>query len=72
MEVDDKVKLATIVKAAPAESNLLVSGLGVYKVEDMAGSSSVMRGSVEKLGNGKKVKELSKLRHDKNNLTHSL
>ena len=57
LEVDGKVKLATIVKAAPAEANLLVSGLRVYKEEDM-------RGSIEKLGNGKKAKELSKLQHD--------
>lgn len=65
IEVDGGVKPKTIDMAAKAGANLIVSGSGVYKAEDMALNISLMKRSVEKYGNGKKDDELSEIRHDK-------
>mmetsp|Transcript_13620 Transcript_13620/g.15502 ORF Transcript_13620/g.15502 Transcript_13620/m.15502 type:complete len:229 (-) Transcript_13620:747-1433(-) len=64
IEVDGGVKPATIDKAAAAGANLIVSGSGVYKAKDMSESISIMKRSVEKLGNGKSDDELTPVRHD--------
>jgi len=64
IEVDGGVKPATVDAAAEAGANLIVSGSGVYKAKDMAESISVMRRSVEKLGQGKADDELSPMRSD--------
>ena len=50
--------------AAEAGANLIVSGSGVYKAEDMAHNITTMQRSVEKLGNGKQGEELTPLRSD--------
>lgn len=50
--------------AAAAGANLIVSGSGVYKAEDMALNISTMHRSVEKLGNGKTDAELTPLNTD--------
>jgi ribulose-phosphate 3-epimerase len=65
IEVDGGVKPETVQLAAEAGANMIVSGSGVYKAEDMAYNISVMQRSVEKHGNGKADEELSKLRSDK-------
>ena len=65
IEVDGGVKPNTIDMAAEAGANLIVSGSGVYKAEDMAEAITTMQRSVEKLGNGKKDEELTPLRSDK-------
>jgi ribulose-phosphate 3-epimerase len=64
IEVDGGVKPKTVYMAAEAGANLIVSGSGVYKAEDMAFNIATMQRSVEKLGNGKKDEELSDLRSD--------
>jgi ribulose-phosphate 3-epimerase len=64
IEVDGGVKPKTVDMAAKAGANLIVSGSGVYKAEDMALNIATMQRSVEKLGNGKKDEELSALRTD--------
>jgi ribulose-phosphate 3-epimerase len=64
IEVDGGVKPKTVVMAAEAGANLIVSGSGVYKAEDMAFNIATMQRSVEKLGNGKNNEELSALRSD--------
>jgi len=65
IEVDGGVKPKTIDMAAKAGANLIVSGSGVYKAEDMARSISIMQRSVEKFGQGKTDEDLSPLRSDK-------
>ena len=45
-------------------ANLIVSGSGVYKAEDMAHNISTMQRSLEKLGNGKDENDLTPLRSD--------
>ncbi len=64
IEVDGGVKPATVDAAARAGANLIVSGSGVYKAKDMAESISLMKRSVEALGQGKPPQTLSPLRHD--------
>jgi ribulose-phosphate 3-epimerase len=64
IEVDGGVKPKTVSMAAEAGANLIVSGSGVYKAEDMAFNIATMQRSVEKLGNGKMDEELSALRSD--------
>ena len=66
IEVDGGLKPKTIDMAAKAGANLIVSGSGVYKAEDMALNISTMQRSVEKYGNGKGDEELSPLLSDKN------
>jgi ribulose-phosphate 3-epimerase len=65
IEVDGGVKPKTVDMAAAAGANLIVSGSGVYKAEDMAISILTMQRSVEKLGMGKTEEELTLLRSDK-------
>lgn len=64
IEVDGGVKPSTVDKAAEAGANLIVSGSGVYKAEDMAFNISIMQRSVEKNGLGKADEALSPLRSD--------
>jgi len=65
IEVDGGVKPKTIDAAAEAGANLIVSGSGVYKAQDMSHNITYMQRQVEKLGNGKTEDELTKLRSDK-------
>lgn len=65
IEVDGGVKPKTVDMAAQAGANLIVSGSGVYKAEDMAMSISEMQRSVEKFGCGNKDEELSPIVSDK-------
>jgi ribulose-phosphate 3-epimerase len=65
IEVDGGVKPKTVDMAAKAGANLIVSGSGVYKAEDMAENISIMHRSVEQHGNGKSESELSPLRSGK-------
>mmetsp|Transcript_33650 Transcript_33650/g.77639 ORF Transcript_33650/g.77639 Transcript_33650/m.77639 type:complete len:245 (-) Transcript_33650:86-820(-) len=62
IEVDGGVKPKTIDAAAKAGANMIVSGSGVYKADDMVYNISVMQRSVEKYGNGKTEEELTELR----------
>jgi ribulose-phosphate 3-epimerase len=64
IEVDGGVKPNTVDVAARAGANLIVSGSGVYKAEDMALNISTMQRSVERHGLGKGEDELSPLRAD--------
>lgn len=57
IEVDGGVKPATVDMAAEAGANLIVSGSGVFKAENMADAIKVMQQSVRTLGNGKKANE---------------
>eukprot|EP00913_Durusdinium_trenchii_P020033 g18829.t1 len=50
IEVDGGVKVHTVDEAAKAGANMIVSGTGVYKVEDMALAISTMKRSVELYG----------------------
>jgi ribulose-phosphate 3-epimerase len=65
IEVDGGVKPSTIQAAAEAGANMIVSGSGVYKAEDMAHNITYMQRSVEKYGCGKSEEELTPLRSDK-------
>lgn len=67
IEVDGGVKPNTVDMAAKAGANLIVSGSGVYKAEDMALSITTMQRSVEKYGSGKVDEELSPLTSDSDN-----
>lgn len=58
------MKPKTIDMAAQAGANLVVSGSGVYKAEDMAFNITTMHRSVEKLGNGKTEADMTPLRKD--------
>jgi len=64
IEVDGGVKEHTVDEAAKAGANMIVSGTGVFKVEDMARAISNMKRSVEKWGNGLADDKLSPLRCD--------
>jgi ribulose-phosphate 3-epimerase len=64
IEVDGGVKPKTVDMAAKAGANLIVSGSGVYKADDMALSIATMERSVEKHGNGTKDEDLTPLRSD--------
>ena len=64
IEVDGGVKPKTVDMAAKAGANLIVSGSGVYKAEDMAMNISTMQRSVEKYGLGKSDEDLSPMRSD--------
>ena len=64
IEVDGGLKPATIDAAAKAGANMIVSGSGVYKADDMAKSISIMKRSIEKYGCGKSEEDLSPLRSD--------
>ncbi|KAL3923107.1 MAG: hypothetical protein SGILL_001846 [Bacillariaceae sp.] len=66
IEVDGGVKPKTVDMAAKAGANLIVSGSGVYKAEDMSMSIATMQRSVEKYGLGKSDEEISPLRSDAN------
>jgi len=65
IEVDGGVKPKTIDMAAKAGANLIVSGSGVYKADDMAKNITIMQRSVEKFGQGKPDEGLSPMRSDK-------
>ncbi|CAE7256197.1 unnamed protein product [Symbiodinium pilosum] len=65
IEVDGGVKVHTVDEAAKAGANMIVSGTGVYKVDDMALAIATMRRSVELHGNGLAEEKLSPLRYDK-------
>jgi hypothetical protein len=58
------VKPKTVDMAAAAGANLIVSGSGVYKAEDMSLNISTMQRSVEMLGHGKKEADLTPLKTD--------
>ena len=62
IEVDGGVKPATIDIAAKAGANMIVSGSGIFKAEDMAFNVSTMRRSLQKFGNGWKEELLSPVR----------
>jgi|TARA_B110000090_G_C13002485_1_gene300924 pentose-5-phosphate-3-epimerase len=47
--------------AAKAGANMIVSGSGIFKAENMALNISTMRRSIEQHGNGRKGEELSPL-----------
>ena len=64
IEVDGGVKPKTVDMAAKAGANLIVSGSGVYKAEDMANNISIMQRSVEKYGLGKTDEDISPIRSD--------
>jgi ribulose-phosphate 3-epimerase len=64
IEVDGGVKPKTVDMAAKAGANLIVSGSGVYKAEDMANNISIMQRSVEKYGLGKTDEDISPVRSD--------
>ena len=66
IEVDGGVKPKTVDMAAKAGANLIVSGSGVYKADDMAHNITTMQRSVEKHGNGTKDEDLSPSRSDAN------
>ncbi|KAG7358527.1 ribulose-phosphate 3-epimerase [Nitzschia inconspicua] len=66
IEVDGGVKPTTVDMAAKAGANLIVSGSGVYKAEDMSHNISIMQRSVEKYGMGKSEEDMSALRSDCN------
>ena len=66
IEVDGGLKPATIDIATKAGANMIVSGSGIFKAEDMALNISTMRRSIEKYGNGKKDDELSMVRNTNN------
>ena len=61
IEVDGGLKPATIDMAAKAGANMIVSGSGIFKAENMALNISTMRRSIEQHGNGRKGEELSPL-----------
>jgi ribulose-phosphate 3-epimerase len=65
IEVDGGVKMATVDEAAKAGANMIVSGTGVYKVDDMALAISTMKRSVQTYGNGFSDDKLCKLSYDK-------
>lgn len=50
IEVDGGVKMATVDEAAKAGANMIVSGTGIYKVDDMALAISTMKRSVQSTG----------------------
>jgi hypothetical protein len=50
--------------AAKAGANMIVSGSGVFKAEDMAFAISALKRSVERLGNEMPEEALSPIRHD--------
>jgi hypothetical protein len=50
--------------AAQAGANLIVSGSGIFKAEDMAYNISTMLRSLEKYGNGTADADLTPLRTD--------
>jgi ribulose-phosphate 3-epimerase len=64
IEVDGGVKPETIMAAAEAGANMIVSGSGVYKAKDMAYNISFMQRAVEKYGNGMEDHQLSPMRSD--------
>jgi len=66
IEVDGGLKPATIDAAAKAGANMIVSGSGVFKAEDMVFNISSMRRSIEKYGNGMEEKKLSPIVHQNN------
>ena len=66
IEVDGGVKPKTVDMATRAGANLIVSGSGVYKAEDMAESISIMQRSVDKNALSKSEEEMSPLRTDFN------
>ncbi len=68
IEVDGGLKPATIDIAAKAGANMIVSGSGIFKADDMAFNVSTMRRSLEKYGNGWEDNKLSPLKYSKNNL----
>lgn len=65
IEVDGGLKPATVDAAARAGANMIVSGSGVFKAEDMALNISTMKRSIELYGNGKEESQLSPLQRDR-------
>ena len=69
IEVDGGLKPATIDIAAKAGANMIVSGSGIFKADDMAFNVSTMRRSLEKYCNGWEDNKLSPIKYSsKNNL----
>mmetsp|Transcript_49159 Transcript_49159/g.114981 ORF Transcript_49159/g.114981 Transcript_49159/m.114981 type:complete len:259 (+) Transcript_49159:89-865(+) len=64
IQVDGGVKEHTVDEAAKAGANMIVSGTGVFKVQDMALAIANMKRSVEKYGNGFGDDKLSPLQYD--------
>eukprot|EP00937_MAST-01D_sp_MAST-1D-sp2_P003464 g3464.t1 len=64
IEVDGGVKPATVDEAAKAGANMIVSGSGVFKADDMAWAISTMKRSVQLLGNELPEAQLAPLRRD--------
>lgn len=65
IEVDGGVKSHNVDEAAKAGANMIVSGTGVFKVDDMALAVTTMKRSVEKYGNGFEDNKCTPLLHDK-------
>jgi ribulose-phosphate 3-epimerase len=64
IEVDGGLKPATVDAAAKAGANMIVSGSGVFKADDMARNISMMKRSLEVHGNGMDESALSPVRRD--------
>ena len=64
IEVDGGLKPATVDAAAKAGPNMIVSGSGVFKADDMARNISMMKRSLEVHGNGMDESALSPVRRD--------
>ena len=59
---------ALIPGVSRAGANMIVSGSGIFKADDMAFNVSTMRRSLEKYGNGWEDNKLSPIKYSKNNL----
>ena len=65
INVDGGLKPTTVESAAKAGANMIVSGSGIFKADDMAFAISTMKRSIEKHGNGREEAALTPLKYDK-------